>query len=149
MNEVMGLDLAGGVTEGPKPAVMRSGQQIFTAGVQVVAPGPTPIAEVVAGVLGSIARPEPVTEVLTRSPSVVDAVRAALTDTRFDFRQPETIAQEVGMPIGEVQTILRREDVARRPWGRPTATIFTSADKPVTLRERISLIDVFLAKRPD
>lgn len=149
MNEVRGLDLAaGGVAQGPKLAVMRSGQQIFTAGVRV-APAPRSLAEMVEAVMDTAERQEPATEVLTRSSSVVETVRAALADRRFDFRRPETIAEEVDLPVREVESILLKGNIARRPWGRPTATIFTAAEKPVTFRERISLVDVFLAKRPD
>lgn len=113
------------------PSVMRPGQAIFTAGVHLL-----------PGIRAPAARP------FTSSPSRVDAVRLALADGRFDFRRPESLARELDLSLEEVRAILERTDVARRPWGRPGSDIFTSVDRPVSVRERLSLLDVFVAKRP-
>jgi hypothetical protein len=94
------------------------------------------------------ARPSP--EVVPHEPTSdeVLAVENALRDTRWDFRRVAGIAKSTGLPTRVVNDILKSPEVARRPWRRPTLDLFTDAKRPVSMRERLSLLGVYLAKRP-
>jgi hypothetical protein len=73
------------------------------------------------------------------------AVVKALRDPRWDFRTAEGIGKATRMPAQEVEAILRRlvrTRIARvspapAPDGRP---LFALARRPVTVRERLSLV---------
>jgi hypothetical protein len=78
----------------------------------------------------------------------VQAVEDELKNPDWDFRRPSSIGASTGLPVDVVAHILKTRRIARRPWGRPAAELFTRADRPVSLRERLSLFGLFLAKRP-
>ncbi len=76
-----------------------------------------------------------------------ELVRSLLNDRRWDFWRLEALIQRTGLPRAEIQTYLENAEIARRPWGRPTADLFARADRRVTVREIISLLRIFVAKR--
>jgi hypothetical protein len=117
---------------------MRMGQVIFGVGLKVRAP----FGNYRPQIAGAVPRVESLTSAFVRR------VREELKDDRWDFRTVGGIANTSGLSEEAVRAALALPGVARRPWGRPGTNLFTSADRPVSMRERLSLLDIFIAKRP-
>jgi hypothetical protein len=118
---------------------MRMGQAIFANGVRVRAPIDTYRALRV--------KTNPRAEALS-SALYVARVREALNDEQWDFRTVPGLVNSTGLPEEAVRAALETPGIARRPWRRCATELFTSADRPVSVRERLSLLDTFIAKRP-
>lgn len=77
-----------------------------------------------------------------------EAVERALSDSRWDFRTVKGIAEETGLAADTVKHLLEEHQLARTPWGRMEDNRYTARDRPVSLRERLSLLVSYVAKRP-
>lgn len=76
------------------------------------------------------------------------AVAQALSDTRWDFRTVKGIAAETGLDQDTVKHVLEEHRLGRKPWGRRSDDRYTRRDRPVSMRERLSLLTSYIAKRP-
>lgn len=114
---------------------MREGQLVFTLG-----PYPQPS---VAAVMKT-----PLDLPLTKTSwsSAVESVRRALSDSDYDFRPLDRVAEVTGLSREAALDALSA-GVARHPWGRPTSDLFTRADKAVSPREVLSGLRAMVAKR--
>jgi hypothetical protein len=117
-------------------APMRMGQSVFTKSLRLQPQG--------AAVMK---RPLELPLTTTTWSDATALVTRALSDTRFDFRPLERIAEETGLATKDALAALEEPGVARRPWGRPASSLFAPADKPVSSREVFSMARSFVAKR--
>lgn len=71
----------------------------------------------------------------------------ALEAADSDFVRIDTLAARTGLSRREVRSLVEDSAVARHPWGRPDLDAFTLPSRPVSVRERISLVWSYLANR--
>jgi hypothetical protein len=64
-----------------------------------------------------------------------------------DFLFVPTIAKRSGLEEADVWAVLEDGQTARRPWRRPDLDVFTLRTRPVSIRERVSLVWTYLAGR--
>lgn len=81
---------------------------------------------------------------------VVSAVFSALASPEYDFRSPEGISRETGLPIEEVNQVLAdNADLIRRPLVQPAdgRPLFTLAGREPGWRERYMQVRSYLTKQ--
>ena len=81
------------------------------------------------------------------SDEVVDQVRQALSNPRWDFRTIDGIARETKLPQEEVERALaEHQELFRRSYlTRDGQPLYTLREKPENIRERLAELRDFLA----
>lgn len=68
---------------------------------------------------------------------------------RRGFATPQQLSEDLGLSEERALKLVQKHvDRFRRPVGRPHAEVFTLAETPVSVRERLDLVRIFLSKRP-
>ena len=76
-------------------------------------------------------------------------VLETLADPKWDFRTISGIAKETGFPESEIKEVLEKNPaLVRRSLvpGRQGQSLYTLQERPIKLREKLALLQVFLTK---